>query len=580
MIRLRLAICLTAALALLTVSVQAADSLPPDMIQRLKAATVYLKTALGPLEMSGSGFVIQASGDSALIVTNRHVVAKPAILQPGGYIRGLHGRDRMNLHRAQRALSSTVPVVTAVFNSGEPNEEALKAEVLCQLDEPDLAVLKVAKPKAPVVPLEFRSVPQPFETMPVFIVGFPYGEALSTNQGNPNITIGKGSVSSVRKDQNGKLAKVQIDGALNPGNSGGPVVDGQGRLIGIAVQTIQGSNIGLTIPAGALTDVLAGSLGKPSITVSPIVNGAAPKYEISASVIDPLGDLKTAVIYFVPQSVPADPGKAGQAQLKSHAGSRKIALTLQNNVARAELPLTAEQRQSLKEVTVQASFVNGQGVIVYLEPQIIAVPTPIQATVTAKAQVGNGAGRSGVTATITQTERSGNGVRTSRRQVSIFHGGSSGNSNNDDKKPSPPSPKSNSRFKVGDKVLVDWAGRTHNGEVVEIAATGWIKVKFELNGIQLTPALPPDNLTPVKSAAGGDKSKSTASASAMRTWTSKNGKYRVTAKFIELKDDSVRLEREDGETLTVALDKLTEADQQFARKQAEDNPFGSAADSE
>ena len=254
-----------------------------------------------------------------------------------------------------------MPVVTAVFNSGEPNEEAIKAEVLCQLDQPDLAVLKVAKPKTPVVPLEFRSVPQPFETMPVFIVGFPFGEALSTNQGNPNITIGKGSVSSVRKDQNGKLAKVQIDGALNPGNSGGPVVDGQGRLIGIAVQTIQGSNIGLTIPAGALTDVLAGSLGTPSITVSPIVNGATPKYEISASVIDPLGDLKTAVIYFVPQSVPADPGKAGQAQLASHAGSRKLALTLQNNVARAELPLTAEQRQSLKAVTVQASFVNGQG---------------------------------------------------------------------------------------------------------------------------------------------------------------------------------------------------------------------------
>ena len=215
----------------------------------------------------------------------------------------------------------------------------------------------------------------------------------------------------------------------------------------------------------------------------------------------------------------------------------------------------------------------------YLDPQIIAVPAPIQATVTAKTQGGNDAGQSGVTATITQTERSGNGVRTSRRQVSIFHGGSSGNSNND-KKPSPPSPKSNGRFKVGDKVLVDWAGRTQTGEVVGIAATGWVKVKLEFNGVELTPALPPDNLTPVKSAAGGDKSKPTASASAMRTWTSNNGKYRVNAKFVALNDDSVTLENEDGKTLTVALDKLTEADQQFARKQAEENPFGSAADSE
>ncbi len=66
----------------------------------------------------------------------------------------------------------------------------------------------------------------------------------------------------------------------------------------------------------------------------------------------------------------------------------------------------------------------------------------------------------------------------------------------------------------------------------------------------------------------------------MRTWTSNNGKYRVNAKFVALNDDSVTLENEDGKTLTVALDKLTEADQQFARKQAEENPFGSAADSE
>lgn len=577
MIRLRLAICLTAALALLTVPLQAADSLPPEMIQRLKAATVYLKTALGPLEMSGSGFVIQSSGDGALIVTNRHVVAKPAILQPGGYIRGLHGRDRMTLRRVQRALSSAVPVVTVVFNSGEPNEEAIKAEVLCQLDDPDLAVLKVARPKTPVVPLEFSNVPRPFETMPVFIVGYPFGEALSTNQGNPSITIGKGSVSSVRKDQNGKLAKVQIDGALNPGNSGGPVVDGEGRLIGIAVQTIQGSNIGLTIPASALTDVLAGSLGKPSIAVSPAINGAAPKYEIRAPLIDPFHHLKSAVIYLAPQSVAADPGKAGQAQLTSHAGSRKIALTFQNNVARAELPLSAQERQSLKEVTVQASFVNAQGATVYLDPLVIAVPAPIQATVTAETRGKNGAGQSGVTATITQTESNGNGVRTSRRQVTITRGGSSGKN----MKPSPSSPKSKGRFKTGDKVLVDWAGRTHTAEVVGIAATGWIQVKFERDGIQLTPSFPPDRLTPVEKTAGSGKSK--LAASAMRTWTSKSGKYRVTARFVELNDDTVRLENEDGKTLTVALDKLTESDQRFARKlaeEAEENPFGSDADNE
>ena len=50
------------------------------------------------------------------------------------------------------------------------------------------------------------------QAVPVFVLGFPFGDALATNQGNPSITIGKGSVSSIRKNASGKTAKIQIDG--------------------------------------------------------------------------------------------------------------------------------------------------------------------------------------------------------------------------------------------------------------------------------------------------------------------------------------------------------------------------------
>src|SRR5205085_10448224 len=64
---------------------------------------------------------------------------------------------------------------------------------------------------------------------------------------------------SIRLDENDAVVYVQIDGALNPGNSGGPVVDPEGRLLGIAVASIRGSSgIGLAIPVKHLTQLLEG----------------------------------------------------------------------------------------------------------------------------------------------------------------------------------------------------------------------------------------------------------------------------------------------------------------------------------
>ena len=67
----------------------------------------------------------------------------------------------------------------------------------------------------------------------------------------------------------------------------------------------------------------------------------------------------------------------------------------------------------------------------------------------------------------------------------------------------------------------------------------------------------------------------------MRTWSSKGSKFTIKAKFVALNNDSVTLEKEDGETVTVALDKLSEPDQKLARQlaeESEDNPFASKAE--
>src|SRR5258708_1286494 len=114
----RIAIFVSLIMVFATVVASADDSLPAETVQRLKDATVYVKTEIGPIGMSGSGFVIQSTGDSALIVTNQHVISKPKELRLGGYIPGLRGRDRIALSRLQTALAAAKPAVSVVFNSG------------------------------------------------------------------------------------------------------------------------------------------------------------------------------------------------------------------------------------------------------------------------------------------------------------------------------------------------------------------------------------------------------------------------------------------------------------------------------
>jgi len=394
---------------------KADESLPADTVQSLKNSTVYVKTEIGTLPMSGSGFVIQVTGDTALIATNHHVITKPKELRIGSFIPGLRGRDQFTLRKLQQALAKAEPAVSVVFNSGTPNEQVIKAEILGGLEEPDLAILKVSGVKAPPRPIEFRQTPKLVETMGLYILGFPFGDALATNKGNPAITIGKGSVSSVRLDAAGKLAKVQIDGALNPGNSGGPVVDSKGNLIGIAVQTIQGSNIGLAIPPAELAGVLEGRVGRPTIIVHPAEKGSAPTYEVVLPVVDPLKKLKFVSVQYVDGAAPIDAAKAGQPQLQLAPGSQSVNLTIADRVARAPLNLASTADQKARDVTVQASIVNEQGKPIHLEAQVLKVAAPQVVTTTAT--------KDGNSTTVTQTTKTPGGG-TVRREVTVTRGGS------------------------------------------------------------------------------------------------------------------------------------------------------------
>jgi hypothetical protein len=69
--------------------------------------------------------------------------------------------------------------------------------------------------------------------------------------------------------------------------------------------------------------------------------------------------------------------------------------------------------------------------------------------------------------------------------------------------------------------------------------------------------------------AGSKQNSSPTSATDFRTWSDKTGKYKIEAKLVTKVDDKVILKRRDnGEIMTLAIDKLSTADQEFLKANA------------
>lgn len=251
------------------------DVLPLETLESLKRASVFIKTQSNTDAGSGSGFVARSLGTTVYIVTNHHVIA-PRIPDdddddddfPPGFPRPRFGPAFPRMPPPPRFPRFAGPrLLTVVFASGEAGEQALRAEVIAAEPQNDLAVLKVSGVQNAPNPIDCGAAGKLVETMQIYAFGFPFGEALAENRRNPAITVTKGAVSSLRNDDRGELSAVQIDGDLNPGNSGGPIVDTQGRLVGVAKARVTNSKIGLAVPAAKvqrLMDSLAawGKLGQ------------------------------------------------------------------------------------------------------------------------------------------------------------------------------------------------------------------------------------------------------------------------------------------------------------------------------
>jgi predicted Zn finger-like uncharacterized protein len=198
----------------------------------VRRATVYVRVKLPDGSMvSGSGF-FGCKEARNIVLTNAHVVG---MLSP----------------ESMRPQS-----VEVIVNSGESNEWKTSARILGVDRESDLAVLDIGNPPQQVPePLTVRSASGLRELDDLYVYGFPHGESLGKE-----ISARKASVSAMRKNKNGVLKHVQVEGGMTHGNSGGPVVDNKGAVVGVAVGGIEGEQINFAIPGERVHAILDGHL--------------------------------------------------------------------------------------------------------------------------------------------------------------------------------------------------------------------------------------------------------------------------------------------------------------------------------
>lgn len=248
-------------------------------LEELKSASVFIKVSSAQGEASGSGFIFEVKGGNAHILTNHHVVDPyDAVATAAGVV---VAPDRK---------------ISVVVNSGTPKEISYPATLLCTAPLQDVAILRISNVRGLTV-LPVPKVFKPRETDPLLALGYPFGAALGVNDANPAITITKASVSSLRRDEWGKLSSIQIDGSLNPGNSGGPVVDAKGQVLGLAVAAVRGANLGFVIPLPVVSGVLDGQV---AVIGSEVMNTDRPnvrRFSIIAGFADPFSKISSVTMH-------------------------------------------------------------------------------------------------------------------------------------------------------------------------------------------------------------------------------------------------------------------------------------------
>jgi predicted Zn finger-like uncharacterized protein len=242
--------------------------LAADVLRRVKHATAMIRVTMPDGGKAwGSGFLAY---EPNTLLTNAHVIG---------------------MLRAESRPPSNIEVI---LDSGEKAQRAFQGNIVGVDRESDLAVLKLtvlANQTDDTIPppLEVHTAGDLVETQSLYVFGFPLGEQLGKE-----ITIRRAEVASLRK-KNGAIEKLQVNGGIDPGNSGGPVVDANGDVVGVAVAKIRGTNIDFAIPGDKVKSLLQGRITEMGVH-QPYLDQGKVHAPVKVHMMDPLRKVKEVAV--------------------------------------------------------------------------------------------------------------------------------------------------------------------------------------------------------------------------------------------------------------------------------------------
>lgn len=193
----------------------------------------------------GSGFVYSADG---LIATNNHVV---------------EGAGR-------------------IYVTLNGDEQQYEAEVVATDSYSDLAILKIDK--TGLTPVKFGSSSSLRLGDTVFVIGSPYNGLFANS-------VSSGIVSGLNREMvlnSATQTFIQTDAAVNPGNSGGPMFNANGELVGIITRKSMLSTV-----TGETTSIEGIGFAIPSDVASPVLEQLAQGQQVPRSGIGIMGSSLT-----------------------------------------------------------------------------------------------------------------------------------------------------------------------------------------------------------------------------------------------------------------------------------------------
>jgi len=211
----------------------------------IDVADIYRRSAPGVVQITST-----SRGASGTDVFGNPVAGEPQRALGSGFVIDKEGHIVTNYHVVQGASQIEVSF---------SNQDTVDARVVGTDPSTDLALLKVDVDAQALTPLALADSDDVEVGDPVVAIGNPFGLERTVTSG-----IVSALQREVRAPNNFTIDHViQTDAPINSGNSGGPLIDAAGRVIGVNSQIETGNGgggnvgIGFAVPSNTVKSVVA-----------------------------------------------------------------------------------------------------------------------------------------------------------------------------------------------------------------------------------------------------------------------------------------------------------------------------------